>query len=200
MEYLARLLKMKKNLVLIVLAIFIVEISFVAAQNNDSGFQYHRTAILNGNQVKTVFGNWGVIGQPATSGSRGAWIYPKNGYIGDVSPLVGAEVNGKYLYNGMTRDTTFRWVIDTPVERPSGQKDFDDNRMRRAFEPVSGYFNPNQGKPAMSNDENSWPEIWPDKANDAEDPGWPGVWNGLFGKFASADLETFFVMDDDADN
>ena len=50
----------------------------------------------NGNQVKTVFGNWGVIGQPAAKGPRGAWKNPNNGYIGDVSPLIGAEItNGK---------------------------------------------------------------------------------------------------------
>ena len=66
--------------------IFIINIfSFVYAQN-PSGREYRRTASHNGNQVKTVFGNWGVIGQPAQKGPRGAWKNPNNGYIGDVSP------------------------------------------------------------------------------------------------------------------
>jgi len=34
----------------------------------------------------------------------------------------------------------------------------------------------------------------------ADDPGWPGAWNGFFGKNKfNADLETFFVMDDAQD-
>jgi hypothetical protein len=37
-----------------------------------SGPEYQRVAIFHGNRVQTVFGNWGVIGQPASYGSRGA--------------------------------------------------------------------------------------------------------------------------------
>ena len=32
-----------------------------------SGREFTRSAIMNGNQVMTVFGNWGIIGQPATA-------------------------------------------------------------------------------------------------------------------------------------
>ena len=87
----------------------------LSAQN--SGRQYRRSGILNGNQVKTVFGNWGVIGQPSNRGPRGAWIYDTNGYIGDVSPLVGAEVSGKVV--ATNRDTTFFWIIDCAAARPA---------------------------------------------------------------------------------
>lgn len=52
--------------------------------------------------------------------------------------------------------------------------------------------------PALSNDDTSWPSFWPDKL-DQEDPGWPGTWNGRDGRFASADLESFYVMDDFSD-
>ena len=35
---------------------------------------------------------------------------------------------------------------------------------------------------------------------ESDDPGWSGVWNGYFGKgVKNADLETFFVLDDDPD-
>jgi len=60
---------------------------------NQSGKAYRRSSIHNGNLVRTVFGNWGVIGQPREKGPRGAWLFDTNGYIGDVSPMVGAEVN-----------------------------------------------------------------------------------------------------------
>jgi hypothetical protein len=164
------------------------------AQN--SGRIYRRSGILNGNQVKTVFGNWGVIGQPSTRGPRGAWIYDTNGYIGDVSPLVGAEARGQYTINSVTRDTVFFWVIDCPVARPStGGFDTDLNGTRQALEPVAGYFNESGDSPAISSNPDTWPPSWPDKSAD-----WDGYWNGMFGKLPNADLETYFVMNDNNDN
>jgi hypothetical protein len=161
-----------------------------------SGRVYRRSGILNGNQVKTVFGNWGVIGQPSSVGPRGAWIYDTNGYIGDVSPLVGAEVRGQYTINSVTRDTVFFWVIDCPVARPStGGFDTDINGTRQAFEPEAGYFNQSGNTPAISSNPGSWPLSWPDKTTD-----WDGYWNGLFGKLPNADLETYFVLNDNNDN
>jgi hypothetical protein len=130
-----------------------------------------RTAILNGNQVRTVFGNWGVIGQPAEAGKRGAWKDDNNGYLGDVSPLVGAEVKW--------RDTTFRAVILAPVARPQAAPRSEDPVTGKpwSFEPVPGYFAgaPNQSV-AVSNNQRSWPDQWPDKLGDPADPGWHGSW------------------------
>ncbi|MFN0157730.1 MAG: hypothetical protein ACKVRP_06620 [Bacteroidota bacterium] len=153
--------------------------------------QYRRTGILNGNQVRTVFGNWGVIGQPAEQGKRGAWKDDNNGYLGDVSPIVGAEVRW--------RDTSFHAVILSPVARPQTAPRSEDPVTGKpwAFEPVPGYFAdaPNQSI-AISNNPSSWPLQWPDKLGDPSDPGWEGSWNGYFGKRVSADLETYFVLDD----
>ncbi len=173
----------------ILLLLFIVIVS--TAWSQQSGQQYRRTAILNGNQVRTVFGNWGVIGQPAEAGKRGAWKDDNNGYLGDVSPLVGAEV--RWL------DTTFHAVILSPVARPQAAPRSEDPVTGKpwSFEPVAGYFagTPNQSI-AVSNNTSSWPDQWPDKLGDASDPGWRGSWNGYFGKRVSADLETYYVMDD----
>ena len=157
-----------------------------------SGREYRRSAIMNGNQVRTVFGNWGVIGQPGEQGSRGSWKNPNNGYLGDVSPMVGAEVRW---------DTTvFHSVVTTPVSRPTQIRDEDPQTGKSwTFEPVGGYFNANQQKVAISTDRNSWPLSWPDKLSDAVDPGWRGSWNGYFGKRVSADQETYYVMDDNND-
>src|SRR5512140_32451 len=121
-----------------------------------------RNGVLNGNQVRTVFTNWGVIGYPPEGAKRGAWKDDNNGYIGDVSPLVGAEVKWN--------DTTFRAVIPCPVSfRPQSPPRPEDptSGLQWAFEPEPGYFGPppNQSV-AISNNDKSWPQQWPDKMND----------------------------------
>jgi len=160
-----------------------------------SGREHTRTAIMNGNQVRTVFGNWGIIGQPGSEGRRGAWRSDNNGYLGDVSPLVGAEVR--------MNSTVFHSVVTCPfypTTRPAASQDVDPQSSEFwTFEPVGGYFNANQDKVAQSTNRNSWPPFWPDKERDATDPGWRGSWNGYFGKKINADQETYFVMDDNND-
>ena len=164
----------------------------VSGANAQSGREYRRSAIMNGNQVRTVFGNWGVIGQPGEQGSRGSWKNPNNGYLGDVSPMVGAEAR----WGGIT----FHSVVTSPVSRPTLIRDEDPQTSKQwTFEPVGGYFNANQQKVAISTDRNSWPASWPDKLTDPLDPGWRGSWNGYFGKRVSADQETYFAMDDNND-
>ena len=158
----------------------------------DSGAQYRKSAIMNANQVRTVFGNWGVIAQPADQGHRGAWRNDNDGYVGDVSIFVGAEItSGNVLFHS---------VATCPVARPTLRTDQDPKTGKYwTFEPVGGYFNANQDKVAISTDKTTWPESWPDKTGDLTDPGWRGEWNGYFGKRASADQETYFVMDDNND-
>lgn len=157
-----------------------------------SGKQYRRSAVMNGNQVRSVFGNWGVIGQPVDTRPRGAWKNDNDGYLGDVSPFVGAEVRWQ--------DTTFHSVVTTPASRPTQMPDQGPTGKQWTFEPVSGYFagDPNPSI-AMSNNKATWPDSWPDKQNDGIDPGWRGSWNGYFGKRVNADLESYFVMDDNSD-
>jgi hypothetical protein len=152
---------------------------------------------MDGNRVMTVFGNWGVIGQPVDNRPRGAWIYPSNGYLGDVSLFVGAEVKDKNAGNSI-----FHSVETCPVARPSKAPDQDPITQEPwTFMPVNGYFNPNDPTQsvAMSSNPSTWPPFWPDKLNDNVDPGWQKSWNGYFGKKKSADLETYFVMDDNND-
>lgn len=157
-----------------------------------SGREFRRSTIMNGNQVRTVFGNWGVIGQPAEQGSRGSWKNPNNGYLGDVSPMVGIEARWDTV--------TFHSVVTVPTARPTQIRDEDPQTGKAwTFEPVGGYFNANQQKVAITSDRNSWPQTWPDKLTDPVDPGWRGSWNGYFGKRVSADQETYYVMDDNND-
>ncbi len=173
-------------------------------QTQPSGRTYRRYAIMNGNQVQTVFGNWGVIGQPQEQGHRGAWKYPNNGYLGDVSPLVGAEVKYDSVFRNnqwvQTHGSVFHSVATCPVNRPTLLTDTDVRTGKYwTFEPEAGYFNASKEKVAMSDDKSSYPPTWPDKMSDQTDPGWPGSWNGYFGKKGNASLETYFVMDDNND-
>lgn len=161
-----------------------------------SGREYQRNAVMRGNLVKTVFGNWGVIGQPDYVGSRGAWIYDNNGYIGDVSPLVGAEITALDNNGNPVR---FRSVVTTPVSRPVLNHEVSPSGDTWTFQPVAGFFNERQESVALLSDPNSWPPVWPDKLNESTDPGWPGSWNSIFGKSTTASEETYFVMDDNND-
>lgn len=185
---------MKKYTPLIILLLAVFTVS-AAAQ---SGPEFRRSAVHNGNLVRSVFGNWGVIGQPATGGPRGAWLHPNNGYIGDVSPMIGAEI---VLIDTVNNDTTvFHSVEISPVSRPTTRREESPAGIPWGFEPVKGYFNENQQSIALSTNMNSWPPFWPDKLFDPEDSGWPGKWNGYFGKDVfNADQESYFVMDDNGD-
>ncbi|MDW7680521.1 MAG: hypothetical protein SCK70_08145, partial [bacterium] len=72
------------------------------------------------------------------------------------------------------------------------------------MEPVPEYANRNSKNIAMTTlaaseeDKATWPPFWPDKMADEKDPGWPGSWNGYFGKNQfNADMEIFYRMSDD---
>jgi hypothetical protein len=188
-----------KTIINTVLLITVVFVWTIDAAAQTSSYANRRSAVMRGNQVRTVFGNWGVIGQPSDTRPRGSWKDDNNGYLGDVSPFFGAEVKWE--------DTTFRSVVTTPVDRPVGSGDLGRDRdpvtqKNWTMEPEGGYFagTPNQSV-ALSGTTNksTWPDFWPDKLNDATDPGWKGQWNGYFGKRESADLETYFVMNDNND-
>ncbi len=181
-----------------VLLSVIISCMLVSAASGQSGREFRRSAVHNGNLIRTVFSNWGVIGQPRDQGPRGAWIHPNNGYIGDVSPIIGAEVKWLNPDNGDT--TVFHSVVVCPVERPTNRREESPEGIPWGFEPVSGFFNETQESIAISTNPGSWPPFWPDKMTDSEDPGWQGAWNGYFGKNVfNADQESYFVMDDNGD-
>ncbi len=61
---------------------------------------FRKVGVHRGNQVRTVFSNYGVIAQPGAEGPRGAWKYDANGYVGDVSPVVGIRLPIRDYYRG----------------------------------------------------------------------------------------------------
>jgi len=161
--------------------------------------------------IRTRFWNFGMVSD-----------YPPNPGDVDLSVFHSAEVpkgSGMNYSDGITpfvlakiplRSGGETYIMETGFRERQAESYLTGNIMR--FEPRPGYFqaDPNINRaraPAISNDPRTWPLFWPDKLNDPDDPGWtgpvPGVlpgaenWNGYFGKRASADQESFTVMDDD---
>jgi hypothetical protein len=112
-------------------------------------------------------------------------------YSDGITPFVLAKIRQRSGLEAYIMETGFR-------ERQGTSPYF--NRVMR-FEPRPGYFQPDPGRnparsPAISSDRRTWPDVWPDRLLDPDDPGWPGSWNGYFGKRAAADQESYTVMDD----
>ena len=188
---------------------------------------YRKVGVHRGNQVRTVFSNYGVIAQPGNEGPSGAWKYDANGYVGDVSPVVGLRLpirdyrRGALPLDGIS-DTLYS-VIITPVNRPGGGEAGYDGSTSSTFEPIPGFTGPDLGEVgkgiAMSHLPETWPAFWPDYPDWlwSEDRNNDGVidiiydkdgndvtplvdWNGFFGRGQlNADQESYFWMDDDQD-
>lgn len=182
---------MKKSL--IISLTFIALVSFfhtTSAQKLPSGPEYIVHSVHNGNLVKTVFQNNGVVGFPQSEAPRGAWKYTTNGYIGDVSPIIGVEITDT------TKDgekVTFHAVETSAFTRPASSREEQAGELY-GFYPVSGYNNPDKSEIAMSDNPDSWPDSWPDKGFEFD-----GFFNSYFGKETDATQESFFVMDDNGD-
>ncbi len=155
--------------------------------------RYRRKAQLEGNNIRTTIFNFGHTGRTGAVPiyEETPYEWPKNTgevYLAQTTIWWGAEVvdaNGErqrivIVDNGRTSDQGKSWNI----------------------EPCPGYFNPEANSIANSVDPNTWPPYWPDKMNIAAgsgaEPGWPGSWNGYFGrdKF-NADQEIFYRASDD---
>jgi len=139
----------------------------------------------NGNKILTRFYNFGGIGDWTIAGRYDSGIYPigsGRSYIAEFTPVIGASV---VLESGVRRH-----IISDGMVSNNG-KDLSPEGYQWGFEPLSGYADPNQENIAMNDDPDSWPESWPNKTTD-----WDDIWNGQYGKYARADQESYFVMDD----
>jgi len=137
------------------------------------------------NKIYTIFYNWGGIGD-WTGGRRvESGVYPKgsgHSYFAEFTPVLGAEITDA---KGAIRHIFSDGLPDF------GHADTSPEGKRWQFEPIAGYANPNQDHVAMSDDSISWPSHWPDK-----DHTWDGHWDGQYGKYARADQESYYRMDD----
>jgi len=151
--------------------------------------------------IRTIFRNYGQVGHyPDDPGRVDLSVFhsvevPKGSgmnYSDGITPFVLAKIKQENGPESHIMETGFRERQGTSPIR---------NRFMR-FEPRPGFFQADPGinkgrSPAISNDPRTWPDAWPDKATDPDDPGWRGSWNGYFGKRPAADQESFTVMDDD---
>ncbi len=151
--------------------------------------------------IRTFFYNYGMVGD-----------YPPDPIGVDLSVFHSAEVpkgSGLNYTDGITPFVLARiqenngktsHLMETGFRERQQASPYRNRIMR--FEPRPGFFQPDPGinkgrSPAISNDPRTWPDFWPDKENDPDDPGWAGSWNGYFGKRPNADQESYTVMDDD---
>ena len=181
------------SIIMIVLLSAWLERSFAQSEDPDpqqgigGDRRFRKWGQMDGNLINTPFINMGMVGNWPGNPDPSEW--PKGSghtYVEGATPIVIAEVvdeNGNIVH---IAEVGYREDLDTgPTGTPYG------------YEPRPGWDNPDGPSPAMSNDPNTWPFVWPDKTTLSDDPGWPGSWNGFFGKNQfQADLETYFVMDD----
>ncbi len=155
-----------------------------------TGYADRREGLMDGNQIRTKFYNYGSIGRPNTEPSTEWPKGSRHGYVYEFGPLVGAEV---FSDTGDTLHIFSDGLID------GGDRSLDGKFW--GWEPLSEYLNPDTSTPAMSNNPDSWPQ--------AQDPSNPFyninhtgaedmfLWPGLQGQgIISGDLESYWVMDD----
>lgn len=155
----------------------------IVPDNNKGNILYSQEGIMDGNLVRTLFTNYGMIAhwpnQPSGEWPKGSG----HSYVDGVAIIAQAEVsfNGHVFHPLETRYREF--MRAAPDGTPWG------------WEPLPGYSNSNQSSPAISTDKTTWPAHWNDRPSD-----WDGYWDGFFGKgVQNADLESFFVFDDASD-
>jgi hypothetical protein len=186
---------MKYFIVFLLILLGFSSYSLFSQQSSDA---YTRVGELNSNNVKVIISNNGILGQPSSFGPTVSWKYAHNGYLGDLSFLIGVELPIKD-YTGDNIPDTLHEVIITPVSRPGGGNNNGINGEFGGFEPDTGYFNPSlnvQGEGiAISNLPETWPLTWPDHPEFGQN-----VWDGFFGKDSLAgNQEAYFQVDDRAD-
>lgn len=154
---------------------------------NKGDHNANRKGLMDGNLVSTVYYNFGEVADWQNDATRSG-VWPKgtnHTYIDGVAIIVQAETqdpNGNTIHPLETNYYEYtRHDIGTGVTY--------------GWWPVPGYSGLYQPSPAQSTDSKTWPPHWPDRPGD-----WDGQWNGFFGKgVQNADLETYFVFDDNED-
>ncbi len=167
--------------------------------------------VMDGNLIETNFRNHGELAR-WNDLPWGIWPRGIGGrHIDGVGIMVAGQVPGERMkwqefFPNASEDTLLNPVILT--YRDFGKRLSPDGSLW-GWTPLPGFLNANRldpitgqrtPTPALSDDPNSWPDFWPDRLNNPDDPGWPGNWNGFFGRGVfNADLESFYVMDDFTD-
>ena len=164
--------------------------------------------ILDGNLIETNFRNHGELSRWDDL-PWGIWPRGIGGrHIDGVGVMAAGRVRAereKWAFYGGAADTLVNPVILTYREAGKRLGPFGE---LWGWLPLNGFHNTRrinalgllEPVPALSDDPSSWPDFWPDRLDNPDDPGWGGQWNGFFGRGVfNADLESFYVMDDYSD-
>lgn len=174
--------------------------------------------VMDGNLIETNYRNHGEL---ARWGDIPWGVWPRNiggRHIDGVGVVVAGYVDGADGSRFSSYADYVEWkktyvVPDTTLNpvminyRDAGVRTSPYSGDVWGWLPLPGFNNPLRRAPftdaltpipAKSNDPASWPSFWPDRL-DEEDSGWPDTWNGRDGRFANADQESFYVMDDFSD-
>ena len=161
-----------------------------------------RSAIMSGNQIRTLIFDFGSIGAPGREPSLEWPIYSAHGYGYEFGPLVGVEVpidtNGYYLpyieKNGekvVDKDNpaykkTIHIISDGLLDggAPGASEELSPENEPWGWEPVSDYANDSSTSIPLSHKPDTWPKDW---------TGWPGTYQA---GAATADQAAYYVMDD----
>jgi hypothetical protein len=152
--------------------------------------------------IRTVFWNFGQIGDwppdplnvdLSVFHSFEAPVFSGMNNVDGITPFLLARIT--------TAGGETAHIMEAGYRERLGVSPITGRLMR--WEPRPGYFQPDSlvnptRSPATSDDPATWPASWPDKLDDPVDPGWPGSWNGFYGKGAVAQQETYMVLDDQA--
>lgn len=142
---------------------------------------------MDGNLVETVYYNFGEIADWQNDATKSG-VWPKgtnHTYVDGVAIIVQAEATDPTGNKIHPLETNYYEY--TRYDAATG--------VTYGWWSLPGYAALYNSNPARSDDEKTWPPYWPDRPTD-----WNNQWNGFFGKgVLNADLETYFVFDDNED-
>ena len=175
---------------IIIVCLFLVPYQLIAQILVDKHKGNHnntKTGFMDGNLAATVYHNFGEVADWLNEPSRSG-IWPKGSghtYVDGVAIIVQAE----------TQDPAGNVIHPLETNYYEFTRNDPATGVTYGWYALPGYDNPFNSSPARSDDPDTWPASWPDRLSD-----WNGLWNGFFGKgVKNADLETFFVFDDNED-
>ncbi len=178
---------------LLFIACLLPSSAFAQMETLHGDFLELRDGVHAGNLFRTTFYNDGTTGRiQDPSAFAGEWpINSGRWYLIDGNLFVGSEVLDS---EGQVKHI-FSTVRSSVIGNSTGDQSPEGDWW--TFLPLPGFASRDTNKIAMTKWQWSWPDVWPDKLDDTVDPGWPGSWNGYFGKdIFNADEESFFVADD----
>ncbi len=151
-----------------------------------------RRGFMDGNLVGTCYYNFGEVADWQNDPTQsGQWPKGTNHtYVDGVAVIVQAETpDPQYPANPQ------QYLHPLETNYYEYTRHDVSTGVTYGWWPLPGYANRFQTTPAQSNDPTTWPPAWPDRPSN-----WNGRWNGFFGNgVQNADLETYFVFDDNED-